>query len=244
MGEKAHTELASKASDLSALNEKVKRNLLNAHREGDLTRIAEEMAGEAERKAKEVKALKERVFRAMIDMKRSRDIERTTSDMDDAQKELEMKAVQLKSLMGAWKGMMESKRPKELERIADEMAEQLQTKAESIKNKLRKGLLRAHRAGELFEIRDELDEINDSVDAPMQPAKPKAKKRWSEMASSDSDSSFDPREAAASRCRSPKPTTGRHHASARKIDSVSQGEADISGSDAESSVGVPSPGKW
>merc|ERR1711959_739749 len=112
--EKAHTELASKASDLSALNEKVKRSLLNAHREGDLTRIAEEMVGEAERKAKEVKELKERVFRAMIDMKRSRDLEKTEADMDDAQKELEMKAIQLKSLMKAWKGTLESKRPKEL----------------------------------------------------------------------------------------------------------------------------------
>merc|ERR1712096_163637 len=137
--------------------------------------------------------------------------------------------------------MVESKRPKELERIADEMAEQLQTKAESIKNKLRNALLRAHRAGELLEIRVELDEINDSVDMPMKPATPQQKKRWTDQ-SSDSDSSFDPKEVMArdprtrqhsdaGRCQSPRPTTLRRRIS----DGVSQGEADISGSDAESS---------
>merc|ERR1712170_233853 len=97
----------------------------------------------------------------------------------------------------------------ELERLADEMTESLQTKAESIA-KLRKGLIRAHRAGELLEIRDELDEINDSVDTPMKPAAPTAKKRWTDC-SSDSDSSFDPKEVIARRCRSPTPTTHRAH---------------------------------
>merc|ERR1712054_524688 len=123
--------------------------------------------------------------------------------------------------MSAWKGTLESKKqPKELERIADEMAEQLQTKADSIKSKLRNGLLRAHRAGELLEIRDELDEINDVVDTPMLPASPVAKKRWTEQ-SSDSDSSFDPKEVMARRLG----------ASARRADGVTQGEADVSGSD-------------
>mmetsp|Transcript_177748 Transcript_177748/g.569911 ORF Transcript_177748/g.569911 Transcript_177748/m.569911 type:complete len:718 (+) Transcript_177748:53-2206(+) len=222
--EKAHTEMANKASDMSALMAKVKRSLLNAHRVGDLERIAEEMAGEAERKAAEVKALKERVFRAMIDMKRARDLEKTTSDMDDAQKELEMQALQLKSLMKrAWQGMVESRRISELERIADEMAEQLQTKAEALKHKIRSGLLQAHRTGELLEIRDELDELADSVtalndeaaavargEAPSSVTKellcsPK-QRRWSEFPSSDSDSSCDPletlrRRAAARACR-------------------------------------------
>merc|ERR1740129_1175187 len=104
----------------------------------------------------------------MIDMKRSRDLQRTTSDdMDDAQKELEMKALQLKRLMKrAWNGLLETKKHRELERIADEMAEQMQTKAESLKKKIRTGLLRAHRTGELQEMREELDELADSVHVP------------------------------------------------------------------------------
>merc|ERR1719221_124595 len=100
-------------------------------------------------------------------MKRARDLEKTTSDLDDASKELEVKALQIKNLMKrAWQGMRESRRPRELERIADEMTEQFQTKAESLKEKIRQGLLRAHRAGELQEMRDELDELADSVPLP------------------------------------------------------------------------------
>merc|ERR1719375_805170 len=108
-------------------------------------------------------ALKEQVFRAMFDMKRSGHLkEQITSDMNDAQNELETQALQLKNLMKrAWKGMIVTRQSSELERITDQMAEQLQTKAKSIKNRIRKGLLRAHRAGELREIRDELDEISD-----------------------------------------------------------------------------------
>merc|ERR1712137_43216 len=121
--------------------EKVKRSLLDANEVGDLESIAEEMADVAETKAAEVKALKERVFHAMS-IAQSKDLEGTTSDMEDAQRDLEMKAFQIKRLMRrAFKGMCESKRltgperSTELERIADEMSEQLTTRTESIKQK-------------------------------------------------------------------------------------------------------------
>lgn len=205
--EKACSEFASKASDMSALNAKVKQGLLDAHRAGDLERLAEEMVDEAERKAAEVKALKERVFRALRDTKRARDLEQTASDMDDAQNELEMRALQIKSLMKkAWKGMVETRRTRELERIADEMAEQLRAKADALKHKIAHGLLRAHRSGELREIRDELEELADSVavlddeagvvDRGGEPTALQCRRRrWAEPPSSDSDSSVDPREA-------------------------------------------------
>lgn len=262
--ERAHTAIADQASDLRALKERITRGLLSAHRAGDLERIAEEMASQAERKAHEVRELKERVFRAMNQMKETRQMEQedkdgrmreveiqalhessllkrawkgmvasrrsrskeveqiadetlqSAADIDDVQKELEMKALQLRSLMKrAWKGMLESKRSTELERIADEMAEQIDTKAKSIKNRTRKALLRAHRAGELADLRDELDEMVDVMPekpTPSAPAGPR-QKRWAEY-SSDSDTTFIVRDTASR---------------------TSHAEADVSGSDAEGS---------
>merc|ERR1712190_471011 len=101
------------------------------------------------RRANEMRELKQRVFRAMLNTRRSPDI----------QKETQMKDLQLKNLMKrAFKGMRESKRSRansfshaesvdddsiaspdspsdgppgaELEFIADQLIEQLQTKAE------------------------------------------------------------------------------------------------------------------
>jgi len=232
--EKAHTEMANKASDLTALHDKVKRSVLDAHRGGSLENLAEEMANEAERKAAEVRELKERVFRAMFDMKRSKKLERSTSDMDDAQRELEMKALQLKHLMKrAWKGMRESKRQCELENIAAEMATGFQSKADSLKNKLRNVLLRAHRAGELPEMREELDELANTVstmpDVVRQGHKDMAaqqRKRWAEF-SSDSDSSFG--------LRSERLQSNYVHGPLNKAQQAveAQSDADVSGSDAD-----------
>merc|ERR1712224_801326 len=132
----------------------------------------------------------------------------------------------------AWKGMLESKRSNEPEKK------------------------------ELEQIADELDEIADSVDAPMQPPAP-IKKRWAD-ASSDSDSSFDPSEVIRGRCHSPTPTRrneptpgssnsggvartslGSAHGGSWTQQSPGDIEADVSGSDVEStSTGVLSPGKW
>mmetsp|Transcript_19825 Transcript_19825/g.26669 ORF Transcript_19825/g.26669 Transcript_19825/m.26669 type:complete len:164 (+) Transcript_19825:3-494(+) len=160
--------------------------------------------------------------------------------MDDAQKELEMRALQLKNLMKrAWKGMVESKRHGELERIADEMSEDFQTKADSLKNKVRKGLLRAYRAGELQEIRHELDEIADTVPLQEGPGDPKfggaeeaptthARKRWAEY-SSDSDAIGGEQRA----------TPGTFQPDRRRVSSPA--EADVSGSDVDSSAGPGSP---
>lgn len=239
--EKAHTEMESKASDLKALKDRVARSILTAHRGGDLERIAEEMMMQAERKAAEVKELKERVFRALMDIKQSRHWEKPSADMDDAQRELEMKALQLKSLMKrAWKGMLESRRSTELERIADEMADQFQNKAESI-GKARQALLRAHRAGELLEIRDELDELADSAPVPLaaktSEQKDKDNRRWSEYAS-DSESSFDPKEAARTRLAGPSSGAGDIRRDDRHQD-VYQSEADVSASDVDSIAGDP-----
>eukprot|EP00406_Dinophysis_acuminata_P062562 CAMPEP_0179284182 /NCGR_PEP_ID=MMETSP0797-20121207/38556_1 /TAXON_ID=47934 /ORGANISM="Dinophysis acuminata, Strain DAEP01" /LENGTH=105 /DNA_ID=CAMNT_0020992951 /DNA_START=29 /DNA_END=343 /DNA_ORIENTATION=- len=100
----------------------------------------------------------------------------------------------------AWRGLLESKKSRELERIADEMAEQLQTRADPIKSKIRKALLRAHRAGQLLELRGELDELADSVPVQMRPPSgTPPNKRWVDIASSDSDSWCDPQDVARRR---------------------------------------------
>jgi hypothetical protein len=292
--ERAHTEMASKACDLEALNERVKRGLLSAKGAGDLECVAEEMVVQVERQAAEMKALKERVFRALSAQLRSSASAGAQGDTsepaaavhkEDTQKEMQMKALQLKFLMKrAWRGLLESRRSGELEHIADEMAEQLQTKAEPIKNKIRKAMLRAHRAGELFELRDELDELADAVPLSDSPGRPgnfdelaeasvaaaaaaKVKtgasgRRWCEYTSSeDSDSSFDPREAARRRQaaaatirRGPPPSGSRSSfapadrrtapaESAEFAGAEEAREGDVSGcSDVESSRGSPSPG--
>merc|ERR1712187_923370 len=51
----------------------------------------------------------------------------------------------------------------DLEMIAEQVVEQLQTKADFIKAQIRNGFLRAHRNGELLDLRNELDELADSV---------------------------------------------------------------------------------
>jgi len=143
----------------------------------------------------------------------------------------------------AWKGMLESKRSIELERIADEMADQFQTRSESIKNRMKEGLLRAHRTGELIEIRDELDELQDSVPTQIRASsespekeKEKEKKRWSEY-SSDSDSSFDPREVHV---RLTYDTGVQSLQEGSHCSGGGQSDADVSGSDADSSPRGPS----
>jgi len=151
-----------------------------------------------------------------------------------------MKALQLRNLMKrAFKGMRDSKSTADgpvtprglksvdsptdllspdshqgdLEMIAEQVVEQLQTKADFIKAQIRNGFLRAHRNGELLDLRNELDELADSVSqmgaklgsgATLEipsPSSPKAcrqnlhgssgaplKKRWSEYTSGESDS--------------------------------------------------------
>jgi len=114
--------------------------------------------------------------------------------VEDAQRDLEMKAFQIKRIMRrAFKGMREStrltvpERSTELERIADELSEELTTKTESTKQKISSALLRAHRAGQLHELRNELDEMADSVTAPLAPSPAPTKKMWADF-SSDSES--------------------------------------------------------
>lgn len=180
---------------------------------------------QAEQSASDVKALKERVFRAMFALKRSKELQKTTTDMDNAQKELEMRALQLKNLMKrAWQGMVES-RGEKLERIADEMAENLEASAKSMKVKLRVALLRAHRTGELREMRFELDELADVVSHTATREVSLHGQRWG--LSSDSDSIRDA--SISRRYRGPSGT---------------QSEADVSNSDVESHVGsVESPSR-
>merc|ERR1712176_1674 len=81
--------------------------------------------------------------------------------------------------------------------------QELETKMEDIRAKVRKGLIRAHRTGELHELRGELDELADAVPtlesrdyagatswaSPM--GVESTRKAWGEMTSSDSDG--DPR---------------------------------------------------
>merc|ERR1711948_80207 len=99
------------------------------------------------------------------------------------------------------------------------MAQELEVKMDTIRGKVRKGLIRAHRAGELQELRGELDELADAVSA--MPSTENgidfsqigdAAKRWAELPTS-SDSDFDPRAVAAGRSGAGAASSASHFSS-------------------------------
>merc|ERR1719424_1396896 len=97
---------------------------------------------------------------------RSTELQHKADDMADVQQELERKASQLRErlMKRAWKGMVDGIKVGEfdgceLQRIANEMVELFPTKADAIKHKIKAGVLRAHRAGELRDMREEFDEL-------------------------------------------------------------------------------------
>jgi len=117
--------------------------------------------------------------------------------MENAQKELEMKAAQLKFLMKrAFQGMRQ--RSLDVDHIVDEMHHGLEldrivdevTSSECTKDRIRVALLRAHRAGQLQELRNELDEMADSVTSPLIPLIRPPPKMWADFSS---DSDMDPK---------------------------------------------------
>merc|ERR1712129_340172 len=103
------------------------------------------------------------------------------------------------------KGLLGARCTGELERIASEAAQMLDSNALSMGERLRNALLRAHRTGELEMLRTELDELDDDVpelentlpagsSLTRERKKEKrvsAKQRWAELATS-SESDFDP----------------------------------------------------
>eukprot|EP00933_Yihiella_yeosuensis_P080696 TRINITY_DN94161_c0_g1_i1.p1 TRINITY_DN94161_c0_g1~~TRINITY_DN94161_c0_g1_i1.p1 ORF type:complete len:958 (-),score=207.50 TRINITY_DN94161_c0_g1_i1:255-2750(-) len=126
---------------------------------------------------------RQRAVRRLLDMKRSGELSRLAKEMDEAQKQFEAKAAQLREL-----DIEAETNTSDLEQLAGEMTQVLETHMESIKNRVRNGLLRAHRTGELFDLKEELDELADEVSCSLEPS-PKAptSKRWSEMTSSESE---------------------------------------------------------
>jgi len=233
------SEAERNSAEVSELKKRVFQAMLNVKRSShkERTLVMDK------RKDVEVMELKERVFRAMLSMKKASQIEKTTPELPNLQKEDEMKALQLKNLMKrAFKGMRESKSsregieedsldrsfdldnpdngeagPSELEHIADQLVEQLRTKADSIKMKIRKGLLRAHRNGELVELKEELAELADTVSNMGDKLSPQTssmlsppgvldilpRRRWAD-ASSGSESDFDPKATLCTR-KNPNP---------------------------------------
>lgn len=213
------SEAERNAAEVSALKQRVFQAMLKTKRSAGLERRTSAL-------------LKKRAFEAMFSAK--------CSLSETRGKESEMKTLQLKNLMQrAFKGMRDSKRstdghvtprgvksegspngllspegsPQEdLKMLAEQVVEQLQAKAESIKVQIRKGFLRAHRTGELVDLKHEFDELADSVsemgaklgsatglelsppNSPQTskqslqvPLRSSAKKRWSEYTSGESE---------------------------------------------------------
>ncbi|CAL1145569.1 unnamed protein product [Cladocopium goreaui] len=183
VAEKLATEVERRADDFQRLKERALESLLRMKRAGELDRMAQEMRTASEAQAVEdarpALSAKQRALQSLLEMKRSGELQLLAEEMDSAQKALEAKAAQLRGLRGA-----ASLGNGELERLVDQMTEELESQAESIRSRVRKGLLRAHRRGELQDLRQELDELADEV--PSMPSKQRAK-RWQETISSDSE---------------------------------------------------------
>eukprot|EP00927_Polykrikos_kofoidii_P040856 TRINITY_DN34850_c0_g1_i1.p1 TRINITY_DN34850_c0_g1~~TRINITY_DN34850_c0_g1_i1.p1 ORF type:complete len:1085 (-),score=168.92 TRINITY_DN34850_c0_g1_i1:233-3487(-) len=213
------TEAATSASDLKSLKEKSKAVMMGARSTGELFKVVSDLALEVEQRADEFHRMqeralqsitrmnrvdgleclmgevasdeplssvptKERARRSLLKMKRSGELERLAGEMGDAHQELEAQAVHLRTVKSSG----------ELERVAGALTQVLDRKALTIGGKLRRGLLRAHRAGELHELRGELDELADVVPDPethnvasTSCVARTVRRRWSEMTSSDSD---------------------------------------------------------
>jgi len=242
----ARTAMVSSTGDLKALKERFKVILLGAHRRGELHSIAADLASEVQQKAEDFQHLKERALqsllemkraggldrlaqemgsgvsagrppakeralRSLLEMKRSGEVELLAEEMGDTQAKLEKTALELREMV------MGDRQTDALKRLAGEMEQVLDGKMKTIRDKARRSLLRAHRAGELHELRGELDELADVVStltpkdagtgsSSMSAAAGRATagalaacssgigrgKRWSDMTTS-SDSDLDPR---------------------------------------------------
>jgi len=177
---------------------------------------------------------KERALQSLLQMKRSGGLEGLAKEMGDAQAKLEAKAVQLREIANREQhpGLGgDASRSDDLAIIAGEMEQELATRLQRIRRRLRQGLLRAHRTGELHELRGELDELVDTVSAlepggaaneepvvsgnvsrvAVAPATNGQPRRWADMTSSESD--HDPRVASRGRgcVGRPPPFGGASH---------------------------------
>ncbi|CAK9022422.1 unnamed protein product [Durusdinium trenchii] len=83
---------------------------------------------------------KQRALQSLLEMKRSGELQLLAEEMDSAQKKFEAKAAQFREISAKMRrGMMNAMRNGELERLVGEMTEVLETQAESIRSRVRKG---------------------------------------------------------------------------------------------------------
>ncbi|CAE7245856.1 INPP5E [Symbiodinium microadriaticum] len=190
-----------RAGKLEDLAEEMRRG--SGAQAGTGTAAAARNADTAARKQKEGRSslsAKQRALQSLLEMKRSGELQFLAEEMESAQRKFEAKAAQFREISARMRrGVVNAMRSGELERLVGEMTEVLETqamgkalvlsclpmsrKAESIRTRVRKGLLRAHRRGELEDLRQELDELADEVPSMRTTH---AGKKWHEI-SSDSD---------------------------------------------------------
>lgn len=210
------SEVERKAENFQRLKERALQSLLRMKRAGELEdlarRVASEAAGRGEGEEEEEQGDKgkaparERVRSRLLELKRSGELERLAQEMADTQAKLEDKATQLREIAAKMRrGLRGAKRSGHLENIAAELAQEFNDKAKALRGRVTRSLLRAHRAGELRELRDQFDELADDV--PMPPVLPAVaasggspvaaaaaaaaaaspRRHWSEMTSDSSD---------------------------------------------------------
>lgn len=223
------SEVEQKVRDFQKLKERVFQSLLQMKRGGGLDELARSMASD-EPSGDMPLAAKERALRSLLEMKRSGELERLAQEMGYTEARLADKAVQLRELAADVPD--EDHCSGELQRLAGEFEEEVQT----IAARIRRGLLRAHRAGELQELRGELDEMQDVVPevvaspspSPCRDRPPRrspttsaaTRKLWSDMTTS-SDSDVDSRLSAGGGARG-----GPGHVRSPSVDSDSVSETD------------------
>lgn len=227
LAEDLASEVEDKAADFQRLKERALRSLLEMKRAGQLERLAQQMG---EQPASSAEPAKSRVLRSLLALKRSGELERLAQEMGQTQQELNVKAVELRE----WSAGQKQGSSDDLHRIAGEIERVLDSTTEQIRSKLARSLLRAHRTGELQELKGELDEMVDTVPQTMAAraaySGDRSRRRWAEMTTSESemeqgaegkrDSSVEaPTSDAASESEraSPSPRGGAHRGGLRGV---------------------------
>ncbi|CAE8706480.1 unnamed protein product [Polarella glacialis] len=187
-------EVERRADDFKRLKERALTSLLRMKRAGQLESLAQELEavpsvaaanlGASEDAKLEAagaaisgeitqpqRPARQRALKGLLDMKRSGELQLLAEDMDAAQQQFEAKAAQLRDVATRMaERMRDAQRSDELRLLADEMTQVLDTQVETIRSRVRQGLLRAHRAGELQDLREELDELADEVPSTLEPS--------------------------------------------------------------------------
>lgn len=165
------SEVERRADEFQQLKERALRSLLRMKKAGELERLAKRMPRDG---PADQRPAKQRALHSLLEMKRSGELERLAQEMADVQEMLKVKAAQIRQIAGPPETgtsdldghvscNADRKYSGELERLVGEVEQVLENKAETLQERVRKGLLRAHRTGELQELRGQLDELADTV---------------------------------------------------------------------------------